>query len=98
MPKLMYCWRCQMEIPMLTNEEFDEFKAVFTRPFPEDKREQLALDFYHQLTGFYETNINAITHHIASQYGPPCRKCNKPLRTPRAQICAACGWGLEVET
>jgi hypothetical protein len=46
---------------------------------------------YHQVTGFPETNANAIMHHRISLYGPPCTVCGKPLRTPRASFCAACG-------
>lgn len=46
---------------------------------------------YHELTGFAETNSNAVWHHVIALYGPPCAHCGKPLRTPRARLCAACG-------
>lgn len=49
------------------------------------------LERYYQLTGFRETNINALWHHRVSLYGPPCKACGKPLRTPKAILCAACG-------
>ena len=45
---------------------------------------------YERITGFRETNPNAIHHHVVSMYGPPCTACGKPLRTPRARFCAAC--------
>lgn len=45
---------------------------------------------YFELTGFRETNINAIWHHRASAFGPPCHSCGKPLRTPKARFCAEC--------
>ena len=48
-------------------------------------------DAYLRLTGFAETNHNAIMHHRLSLYGPACTGCARPLRTPRAQHCAACG-------
>lgn len=46
---------------------------------------------YEQITGMYETNENAIMHHRIALYGPDCTQCGKPLRTPRASFCAACG-------
>jgi len=46
---------------------------------------------YYELTGFNETNFDAIFHHRVSLYGPPCKACGKPLRTPQANLCAACG-------
>ncbi|WP_210265495.1 zinc-ribbon domain-containing protein [Bradyrhizobium aeschynomenes] len=50
-----------------------------------------ALQRYRELTGFEETNALAIWHHRRSDFGPPCTSCGKPLRTPRAKLCAACG-------
>ena len=49
-----------------------------------------ALEAYFEMTGFRETNSDAIWHHRVSIYGPPCSACGKPLRTPRASFCAAC--------
>jgi len=49
------------------------------------------LEQYRELTGFHETNVNAIWHHRLRDYGPPCTSCRKLLRTPRAKFCAACG-------
>jgi len=50
-----------------------------------------ALELYYEMTGFRETNIDALWHHRISQFGPPCAACGKPLRTPQAKFCAACG-------
>lgn len=52
---------------------------------------QAALKIYRTLTGFNEENVNVILHHRISLYGPPCNSCGKPLRTPQASFCAACG-------
>jgi hypothetical protein len=48
------------------------------------------LQRYFELTGLRETNINAIWHHRASAFGPPCHSCGKPFRTPKARFCAEC--------
>jgi hypothetical protein len=50
-----------------------------------------ALAEYEKISGFHETNPNALYHHRLSIYGPPCHVCGKPLRTPQAKHCAACG-------
>jgi hypothetical protein len=52
---------------------------------------QEALATYERITGFKETNPNALFHHRLSIYGPPCHACGKPLRTPQAKYCAMCG-------
>lgn len=49
-----------------------------------------ALEMYYEMTGFRETNINALWHHRLSMFGNPCEKCGKPLRTPKAKLCAEC--------
>jgi hypothetical protein len=52
---------------------------------------QAALAKYFEITGYNETNANALWHHRLSRFGPPCKACGKPLRTPRAKLCAECG-------
>lgn len=51
---------------------------------------QEALVAYTDITGFAESNANALFHHRLSIYGPPCHACGKPLRTPQARYCAMC--------
>jgi hypothetical protein len=50
-----------------------------------------ALVTYERITGFRETNANALMHHRLKLYGPACTACGKPLRTPVASFCAVCG-------
>lgn len=95
-----------MDIPMLTEEEWavvsphlsnaieqiSTYRKVHGCSLEEATRRGLAdaLDAYARLTGFNETNPNALWHHRLSLYGPPCHACGKPLRTPQAQYCAMC--------
>ena len=46
---------------------------------------------YKELTGYTETNINAIWHHRRADFGPECDNCGKLFRTPKAKYCAECG-------
>jgi len=94
-----WCWRCQMEVPMLNEEEFAiAYKlyaegAEIDRPLEMQIRFKSLLDYYRKLTGEKEKNPNAIMHHRVRDYGPDCPECKKPLRTPIARFCAACGFG-----
>lgn len=56
---------------------------------------QPMLEMYRLLTGFVEINPSAVRYHEVQQYGSPCPQCRKPLRTPKARFCAACGFGQE---
>jgi hypothetical protein len=106
--KLLYCWRCGKEMPMLDKDEFavvaELYGAAFsaTKEFRQqhglplsgaivEERFRPVLDAYERLTGFRESNANAVMHHRLALYGPPCPKCGKPLRSPRAMRCMACG-------
>jgi len=50
---------------------------------------------YQSITGVFEPDTGIIMHHRASLYGPPCELCGKPLRTPDAPSCAACGYAAD---
>ena len=104
MSKVLWCWRCQMDVPMLDDAEWREVVTPTVEGGPTHSaatvargaeglmhRRQAILESYNRMTGFGETNPEAVMHHRIAHYGPPCLACRKPLRTPRASFCAACG-------
>lgn len=42
-------------------------------------------------------SVHFVMKHRLSRLGRACLECGKPLRTPRASICAACGWRVPDE-
>ena len=85
---------------MLDEDEYQQASVLYGEGFKKevvrwlsDRQERFRrlLDYYFELTGFQETEPNAIMHHRIEQYGPPCESCGKPYRTKRAAFCAACG-------
>jgi len=85
-----------MEVPMLEGEESKIASRLYSDGFKKlekdrQKRFQKLLDYYNDLTGFNETEPNAIAHHFVDMYGPDCENCGKPYRTPKAKFCVACG-------
>jgi len=71
-------------------KEFRERHGVPLKDVSIPERFRPVRDEYERLTGYKETNQNAIMHHRLSLYGPPCKHCQRPLRTPKAKLCASC--------
>ena len=105
--RVLWCWRCKANVPMLDEEEFASVAHLYREAFKAtgDFRQQWSIPLEHasiedrfkpvrlryaQLTGMKECHQNVIMHHRVSMYGPPCKECGKPLRTPLAKVCGAC--------
>jgi hypothetical protein len=74
--KLLWCWRCKAEVPMLDDTEFKQAVSLRGTGIEGDLRERQfgpVLREYERITGFRETNPNAIYHHQLSLYGPRAR-------------------------
>ena len=50
-----------------------------------------ALTVHERLTSERAGDPAALWHHRRALYGPPCGACGRPLRTPTAALCVACG-------
>ena len=119
--QVMYCWRCQAELPTLDEDEFAwVMEHVLAYPsfagWSESEKQELvdyaiareqdgvdvatamkqrvfdgAVARWEQLTGLADWDFAQVWHHRGKLYGPPCKTCGSPLRTPQAKRCADCG-------
>jgi hypothetical protein len=105
--RVAYCWRCKEEVPMLDEQEYDDIMVLLTAANDEspdyltafgiakdaavDELLRPVFDVYEKMTGIRPSNTDRMLHHRLSLFGPPCSKCGKLLRTPRAKKCLMCG-------
>jgi hypothetical protein len=108
MAQPLYCWRCEMVLPMLDEEEWARLEPLLVASIesiqryrrqhgvslddvPIPKMYWSALSMFQKITGVAEIKPQALWHHRRSNLGADCIHCGKPLRTPQANLCAACG-------
>jgi hypothetical protein len=105
--KIMWCWRCKTDVPMLDEDEFAEIAILYgestaaVKEYRQRRGTSLAdtplqelfapvCTGYERMTGAKEPDYGEILKHRISLYGPPCKRCHRPLRTPKAKLCGAC--------
>lgn len=107
MPVLRDSYRLKRDVWMLSDEEYAPIgEALHSRlrdikQYRSDNRASLskavantssdAIAHYERLTGEVLAHPDQLYAVRASDYGPDCHACGKPLRTPRARLCVECG-------
>ena len=81
--------RLYREAIQSTKQYREENRAILAEAGLDDRFRPVR-EAYARITGMENCPENAIMHHRISQYGPPCRFCQKPLRTPAAKLCGSC--------
>jgi hypothetical protein len=72
-------------------KDYRQRNDVTLQETPVEELHRPVREAYERLTGAMGFDADHILKHRLSLYGPPCSVCGKPLRTPQAKLCAACG-------
>lgn len=110
MPRVLYSFRMRAEVPLLTEEEYAPIRAALGNRIKAimdyrrahkcslDEARQYsapaAMDLYEGITGLRLEHPDQLYAVRLAEYGRPCPVCSRPLRTPRAKLCAECGHQL----
>ena len=85
-----------MDVPMLGKVEYKIAFDLYTEEvnnadinLSREKRFEKLLQNYLGVSGFRESEPNAIMYQRIEQYGSSCENCGKPYRTKMASFCAA---------
>ena len=65
-----------------------------TEALEQNPNARAAMDYYTNLTGEMLDSVNQLRVARLALYGRHCPTCEKPFRTPRAKLCAECGYQL----
>ncbi len=103
----IFCKICGGRVPVLTKEEFSEYRIVYMDCVRSIKKYRVetgasvqeaaklyapALDKFEELTGFRgDDAFHLYRKHYAPTYGEPCHKCGDYFQTRIRQVCRNCG-------
>ena len=105
MAYVYYSHKFEEEVPLLDEKEWEEFAPYLTSYWQNTMKRKTgtryetpefveAADKYEKMTGYRPSSFDYQNYFRLSSYGRPCEKCQKPFRTPKAKICAECGYEL----
>lgn len=72
-------------------KEYREKRGVQLKDVPIEQLMRPVQEKYYELTGTGGYTADELLKHRISLHGPLCPNCGRPLRTPAARLCAACG-------
>src|SRR5690242_3257490 len=104
--KTYYCWRCQKDMPFLSESEWSRIEPHLMQGLTDIKlyRERTgadiqtarnlvkseAMSLFEEITGVSGIHSDVIHHHRLSMWGPECARCGWLLRSPNASQCVHC--------
>lgn len=110
MPITLYSYKLRRWVPLLTDEEFEPIALSVgsmierIKRYMKDQRSSLTearlrccddlLAYYEDLSGVRLAHPDELFAVRLSYYGRICPSCSKLFRTPRAKLCAECGFEL----
>jgi hypothetical protein len=110
MPTTLYSFKLKCEVPLLSDDEYRPIAHALAQRMAAIRSYRLqhnvtleearrcansdALDYYERLTGIRLAHPEELYAVRLSDYGRPCPQCGKPFRTPKAKLCAECGFAL----
>jgi hypothetical protein len=110
MPITLYSFKLKRKLPLLSDEEYrpieqalrdridgiKRYRQQHGASLTEAKRHSCdgAIDYYEGLTGVRLSDPDELYWVQLSRYGRICSQCGTPFRTPRAKLCAECGFEL----
>lgn len=106
----IYCYKLKKKVTLLTTEEFAPIGEALANRMEQitayrkthnvsidearANTSKSALDLYENLTGVKLEHPEELYVVLQDLYGRQCPSCTKPFRTPRAKLCAECGYVL----
>jgi hypothetical protein len=106
----LYSFKLKRKLPLLSDAEYHPIEQALAERIKRIKEYRLqhlasledakrhscddALDYYEDLTGVRLFAVDELYWVRLSRYGRICPQCGKPLRTPKAKLCAECGLEL----
>jgi hypothetical protein len=75
-------------------DDINEFGGSLSEAIARTKPSHKGILKYKEMTGITLTDVQQLNFLCLADYGALCSNCGKPFRSPRAHLCAECGYTL----